>query len=566
MQRATLSGVDCFAGLDSETLALLEDSMREEEFPAGSVVCVEGEPGEWMFVVASGEVRVVKTMENEAPIQVAVLGPGEFGGIQSLFERKPRSASLVAQKDTRLWTLGHEAFRQVLEANGEMAMAMLSFMSKRMRMDSQNLAMTLRYVERTGLVDVYNRCSPEERLMLDTIIAKIMAADSLDDIMNFLFDALRESSECNRLSLAFLEDDGTRVVSHWVRADYDPILVDKGYALDLKGSSLEGLLVSGKPRIINDLEAYAHEHPTRKSAELLAEEGIRSSMACPLVVDDRPVGFLFRAARTRDAYDEHQVELHMAIAERLGQAVEKAYRIEQLTAANQGYFEMLGFVSHELKSPLSSIVMCTDILKGDYLGDLADKQRDQVERITGKAKYLLDLVGEYLNLSRLESGGLAPSFKSDVDFEGDVLRPSVDIVTPQAEAKGMTLIQRVEGEPAQIECAPELTQVVMVNLMSNAVKYGNEGGEIRVTVTHAKDSLGVSVWNEGPGFPEEERSKLFRKFSRLQTPELLQRKGTGVGLYTTWRIVQVHNGVIEAKSEHGQWAEFSFTIPQPIEG
>jgi len=106
-----------------------------------------------------------------------------------------------------------------------------------------------------------------------------------------------------------------------------------------------------------------------------------------------------------------------------------------------------------------------------------------------------------------------------------------------------------------------LLQIVVVNLLSNAVKYGNEGGEVRLTVRNEDDRLITSVWNEGPGFPEEEQSKLFRKFSRIQTPELLQRKGTGVGLYTTWRIVQSHQGRIEARSKHGEWAEFTFTIP-----
>jgi len=78
------------------------------------------------------------------------------------------------------------------------------------------------------------------------------------------------------------------------------------------------------------------------------------------------------------------------------------------------------------------------------------------------------------------------------------------------------------------------------------------------------DLLAVTVWNEGPGFPESERGKLFRKFSRLQVPELLRRKGSGVGLYTSWRIVNLHGGRISARSEPGAWAEFSFTIPQPL--
>jgi len=103
--------------------------------------------------------------------------------------------------------------------------------------------------------------------------------------------------------------------------------------------------------------------------------------------------------------------------------------------------------------------------------------------------------------------------------------------------------------------------VVMVNLLGNAVKYGKREGRIRIRAHTVDGRLRVSVWNEGPGFPPEEKPRLFRKFSRLRTPELLKRKGTGVGLYSTWRIIQLHGGRIWADSEPGQWAEFSFEIP-----
>jgi len=76
--------------------------------------------------------------------------------------------------------------------------------------------------------------------------------------------------------------------------------------------------------------------------------------------------------------------------------------------------------------------------------------------------------------------------------------------------------------------------------------------------------VALAVWNEGPGFPEAEKSRLFRKFSRLQTPELLKQKGTGVGLYTSWRIVRLHGGRIRADSEEGHWAEFRVELPQPL--
>ncbi len=560
-----LQDVECFASLDADALRSLENRMRLVAYDRGDTVCEEGEPGHWMFVVESGELAVLKNAEGESPIQVALLHPGDFGGMMSLFDQEPRSATLVARSPTRLWILSHETFEELLQANHAFAMKMLRFLSQRMRRDSHNLAATLRYTHVSGLDKVYVECSPQERLILDTINHKVAAANSLDEVMNFYFDSMQKVGPCDRVGLAFVEQDGNRVVSYWNRARYAPLAIEKGFGADLRGSSLESMLSSGAPRIINDLEAYAREHPNSQSSRLILSEGIRSSIACPLSVEGRPVGILFRSARLPNAYDEHQVRIHYAVADRLSQAVDKAYRIEQLTAANQGYFEMLGFVTHELRSPLSSMVMTGNTLLGGYLGELEAPHRESLEKMMRQAHYLLGLINDYLNLARMEGGQFEVRVQRDVDFIETVLKPALDLVRPQLEEKRITLECNGADSPVLVECAPELLQIVMVNLLSNAVKYGVEHGMARVDITRERNALHIAVWNEGPGFPANQHARLFRKFSRIQTAELLQRKGTGVGLYTTWRIVQAHHGHIEARSQLGKWAEFSFEIPQPID-
>ncbi len=96
------------------------------------------------------------------------------------------------------------------------------------------------------------------------------------------------------------------------------------------------------------------------------------------------------------------------------------------------------------------------------------------------------------------------------------------------------------------------------------MKYGRRDGAIKLTVAPSDKGLRVAVWNEGPGFARGERSRLFRKFGRLRTPSSDTRRGTGLGLYNSWRIVQLHHGHIRADSHQGEWAEFAFEIPQPL--
>ena len=419
----------------------------------------------------------------------------------------------------------------------------------------------LRYAEpRGGPPDTL---STEERSVLDTVNRKIAGSPSLDKVIDFVFQSTRSVLPCDRLSVAFLEESGQRLRSHYTVADYQPVLLGKGYAEDLRGSSLAEVIARGVPRVISDLERYAREHPASQSTRLVLREGIRSSMTCPLSVEGRQVGVMFRSSRRPNVYTEHHVRLHRVITGRLGQAVEKAYRIEQLESANAAYFEMLGFVSHELKSPVASMVSDAQLLTEGYLGELDPAQSERVERMIAKGKYLLGLVGEYLDLARIEGGELEFEFRPISDFAGEVIDPALEVVTPHIEEKGMRLDRELPAEAVAAQCDPGLMKIVLVNLLGNAAKYGAEGGAIRIRLAREEGDLSVAVWNEGPGFPVSERGKLFRKFSRIKTPELMKQKGTGVGLYTAWRIVTGHGGRITAASDPGHWAEFTFRIPQP---
>jgi len=215
-----------------------------------------------------------------------------------------------------------------------------------------------------------------------------------------------------------------------------------------------------------------------------------------------------------------------------------------------------------LKSPLSSIVMDATVLSDGYVGELSDPQRAVVAKMVNKAEYLLNLVREYLDLARIEGGELAIHPRAAVDLAGEVVEPACDIVKALAAGKQMTVERVYPAHPVTVTADPDLLKIVAVNLVGNAIKYGRDGGSVRVTVSPAAGGgVSLAVWNEGPGFPASQRPKLFRKFSRLDTPELRKRKGTGVGLYTSWRIVNLHGGRIAATSEEGAWAEFRVDLP-----
>jgi signal transduction histidine kinase len=419
-----------------------------------------------------------------------------------------------------------------------------------------------RYVDPEQVRQLRDSLTAPEQAILAEVNEKIAARVSLEAVIDYLFLSTQSISPCDRIGLAFLDEDG-RIVAHHAVASYQPLLLQRGYAEDLDRGSLRAVLDRGWPRIINDLEHYLAEHPDSPSAKLLVREGVRSNLTCPLTVEGRIVGVMFRSARQPHAYDDRQVALHVAVAERLSQAVEKTRQIEQLRSANQAYFELLGFVSHELKSPVSSIVMNAQLMEDGYLGELQPKQMEFVRRMISAGEHLLSLIREYLDLARLEGKEMDVRPVPDVDFVKEIVEPSLDVVRPQLDAKRMKLTRALPEPPPRVELDPALLKIVLINLLTNAAKYGYEEGEIRLGAAQKPEAFAVSVWNAGPGFPESERPRLFRKFSRLRSPKLLEQKGTGVGLYTVWRIIKLHGGRVWARSEPEAWAEFGFEIPQP---
>lgn len=425
-------------------------------------------------------------------------------------------------------------------------------------------APTIYYVDLAEARRATGQLTPQQYAVLSDLEHRLGAQSSTEQIIDFLFETTQQVSPCDRISVAFVEDVSQQVVAHYTRATYGPLQLRPGYRGSLAGSSLRRVLTRGQARVINDLSAYGREHPESHATKLLLEEGVRANLTCPLAVDGRFVGLLFRSSRQSLAYTREHAILHAAVAERLGQAVEKTWRIEQLAEAQRGQAEMLAFVTHELKSPVTSLMQQAQMLRDGYLGDMAPPQREALERMIAKGRYLLDLVRDYLDLARVEGGALECDVQDAVDFGQDILAAALQVVDPQRAVRRIAIDQEVTAAALSVD--PNLLRIVMVNLLSNAIKYNVDEGQVRVKAATTDDGLRVTVWNSGPGFAEDQRERLFRRFSRLDNEALREVKGTGVGLYTVWRIVELHGGRVWARSEEGQWAEFGFMIPQTGKG
>ncbi|MBN1361542.1 MAG: cache domain-containing protein [Sedimentisphaerales bacterium] len=231
----------------------------------------------------------------------------------------------------------------------------------------------------------------------------------------------------------------------------------------------------------------------------------------------------------------------------------------ELRTTNRNYMEMLGFVSHELKNPLSSAILSLYTVKDGYLGKITDVQERSLASVARSLEYFQDMVKNYLDLSRLEKGELKAR-KHDIDLRAQVIEPVLDGLRKGLEDKGMSVVNNVV-EGLRITADGTLIRIVYDNLLSNAIKYGKEGGRVELDTRRDEGAITLRVYNEGPGIPASEIPKLFEKFSRLEHPEYIREKGTGLGLFICREIVEEHGGKIWVDSEEGQWVRFSFTLP-----
>ncbi len=231
---------------------------------------------------------------------------------------------------------------------------------------------------------------------------------------------------------------------------------------------------------------------------------------------------------------------------------------EKLAALNTAYLDLVGFVAHELKGILASTILNAYSVRDGYLGMINFKQRKALDSIARNLDYFDSTVKNFLNLSRMEKGEMTLK-RAEFRLKEDIVDLSVDAFAKQASEKEMTV---ENGVPPGIVCKGDvgLMQIVLNNLLGNAVKYGAAGGRIAVNASIDRSKVRVEVYNDGRVITAEDKEKLFRKFSRLQ-PKGEKVHGTGLGLFITKEVVEKHGGAIRVEPREKGNA-FIFEIPQ----
>ena len=229
--------------------------------------------------------------------------------------------------------------------------------------------------------------------------------------------------------------------------------------------------------------------------------------------------------------------------------------------SNVQMLDLMAIVSHELKSPVSVVQTTAETLYGGYLGNLEPQQQEIVEKIIRNCHYLEDIIRSYIDLSKMELDNME-SFKEDIDLVKDVIEPVIEVPETLDNYRGMKLVTDF-SEISKLRADPNLLQIVVTNLVNNAIKYGKNRTDIKLSLHEQNGSVYFSVYNEGVGMSESDiRNKLFNKFARLKQKGTEGIKGSGLGLYICRKIVEKHQGTIRVESREGSWVRFTVILPK----
>lgn len=214
-------------------------------------------------------------------------------------------------------------------------------------------------------------------------------------------------------------------------------------------------------------------------------------------------------------------------------------------------------ISHELKTPIASIKLCTKLLEDTRVGDLNEEQKQLVNNINGDSERLLKITGEVLNMAQVETGKIQLNFQN-VNAE-DIIKYATDSVKFQAEQKNIKLELTMKTDLPKVNVDLEKTAWVMVNLLSNAIRYSPKDQTVIINVTEKDTVLEFSVQDFGKGIDSIYQNNIFDKFFQIPGSN---KNGTGLGLAIAKEFIVAQNGKIGITSVLGKGTTFYFQLPK----
>jgi signal transduction histidine kinase len=330
-----------------------------------------------------------------------------------------------------------------------------------------------------------------------------------------------------------------------------------------KGEGATGRLAeTQEPIQVPDILAAPAESRVRGA---LVRAGYRALLAVPLVREDHLLGGLTVIRKATGAFAPEVIELLRTFATQSALAIQNARLFreiadkgQELEAASRHKSEFLANMSHELRTPLNAIIGFSEVLAERMFGDVNAKQAEYLQDILESGRHLLSLINDILDLSKIEAGHMELE-PADFDLPG-AIENALTLVRERATRRGIMLGSTIDKRLGLIRGDERKVKQILLNLLSNALKFTPEGGRIDVGGRLDGEVAEVSVADTGIGIAPSDQEAVFEEFRQVGAAER-KAEGTGLGLALSRKFVELHGGKIWVRSELDHGSTFTFTLP-----
>ncbi len=363
----------------------------------------------------------------------------------------------------------------------------------------------------------------------------------LDPLLNRIVHAARDITDAQAASI-LLYDDAGRQLYFQVATNMDPMM--RGLAVPM--DSIAGWIVTNR-QSVRSSDVHQDKRYFKNVAKSLSFD-TRSLMGIPLITKDKVIGVLETLNKKTGEFSETDEDMLTVLGAQAAVAIENTRLFQQS--------DLIAEFVHELRTPLSSLSTATYLLTRP---EISREQADQIIRnIHTETLRLNTLASSFLDLSRLESGRVHYQ-KSSFPLQ-ELIEDCKSIVLSKAEENHIVFEVDLPADMPAVSADRDKIKQVLLNLMSNAIKYNRPGGKVIVNAGWNEREWNFSITDTGLGIPEDSLPNLFTKFYRVRGTENYAI-GTGLGLSICKQIIQGHGGRIEVKSKIGEGTTFTVLVP-----
>lgn len=277
----------------------------------------------------------------------------------------------------------------------------------------------------------------------------------------------------------------------------------------------------------------------------------------------RSLDFTYVPDRAKNGEVQGYFALIMDITERKRIEEDRNRALIEAENANRAKSNFLAEVSHELRTPLNAILGFSEVLSHEYFGPLGQKKyQEYAADIHASGEHLLALISDILDLSTIEAGKL--SLNKEALCIEEIASECMSIVTGNAGTKGVTLTTELSGELAPLHADRRAVRQILLNLLTNAIKFTPEGGSITLQVQESENSMALKIADTGVGIPVEKLPNLAEPFTRLEQDPHNTVEGWGLGLAITKSLMELHEGELQIESEVGKGTTVTVTFPKTV--